>query len=95
MRGFGKRTRARWQRSPNYAAASEILSNAQRLAGALREIAGEARAIGSRPAVESGARIKNLAEYAGAVSGSADSHAAALRELQQGIEGWDVQFTAP
>ncbi len=80
-----------------YAAASEILSNAQRLAAALREIAGEAGAITitGRPAAESVARINNLADYARTVSGSADSHAAALRELQRGIEGWDVQFTVP
>jgi len=77
-----------------YAAASEILSNANRLAGALREIAGEAAALAGRPTVESVTRIKNLADYARMVSSSAECQAAALRELQRGIEGWDVQFAA-
>jgi len=77
-----------------YWATSEILLSAQRLAGAVREIAGETSALAGRPPGDSAGRLNNLAEYARNVSSSADSHAIALRELQRGIEGWNLQLTA-
>ncbi len=76
-------------------AVNEILSCALRLAGSVREIAGEAASLASAPSADTTARLANLATYARNVSSGVDSQAIALRELQRGIEGWDIQCGSP
>lgn len=76
-------------------AVNEILSCAVRLAGSVREIAGEAAALASAPGAVTSTRLANLATYARNVSSGVDSQAIALRELQRGIEGWDIQCGSP
>jgi hypothetical protein len=76
-------------------AVNEILSCAVRLAGSVREIAGESAALASAPSAATATRRANLATYARTVSSGVDSQAIALRELQRGLEGWDIQCGSP
>lgn len=73
------------------AAVDEILSATVRLAGSVREIAGEAAALANASSAATTARLENLATRARNVSSGVDSQAIALRELQRGIEGWNIQ----
>lgn len=67
----------------------EIGRSAQRLAAAVREIAGEAERL-TVVSPTSPERQRALAEYARNVSNTATAQASALEELHRGIEGWGV-----
>jgi hypothetical protein len=73
-------------------AVSEILRAQQRLEAGLKELAAEAAAMVRLP---DHARQRQVAAYAATLSQAFSMQVSAFRELERGMDGWDVQGAAP